>query len=173
MVWVMVGALVFGFAGIGWNLIYLQENSTQSVTRDGNQAVRTCEDLREFILAEEKVSFPLWKSYHRQVMRYAKGLPKAERPAKVTAIAESVTVVLRSDLRIYREMKRLPECLDGEFRSEVQEWIATTKEMIAYLEGRGEIDGNRFDPGEGFWDTSFYDAFYSAAENLISGLQQI
>lgn len=173
MVWVMIGALVLGFAGIGWNVVYLRENTDSSATRDEVSVVRTCDDLRTFILAEEEVSFPLWKSYHRQVVAFAKGLPKSERPAKVGEIAESVTVVLQSDLRIYREMKRLPQCLEGEFRSEIEEWIETTKEMIAYLKGRGEIDGNRFDPEEGFWDTSFYDAFYSAAENLISGLQDV
>jgi hypothetical protein len=70
-------------------------------------------------------------------------------------------------------MKKLPECLDGEFRKEIQEWIVTTEEMIGYLKGESELDGNLFDPSEGFWDTSFYDAFYSAAENLVSGLQDI
>jgi hypothetical protein len=55
----------------------------------------------------------------------------------------------------------------------MEEWITTTEEMIGYLEGESELDGNLFDPSEGFWDTTFYDAFYSAAENLVSGLQDI
>jgi hypothetical protein len=106
-------------------------------------------------------------------MSYAKGLPKSERPAKVIEIAASVTVVLKSDLKIYRQMKKLPECLDSQFRKEMEEWITTTEEMIGYLEGESELEGNLFDPSEGFWDTTFYDAFYSAAENLVSGLQDI
>ncbi len=170
--WFIVVALILGFSGIGWNLVDLRESGSES-KKDGKVAVRTCDDLREFILAEEDISFPLWKKYHREVMSYAKGLPKRERPAKVSEIAASVTVVLKSDLKIYRQMKKLPECLDAQFRKEVEEWITTTEEMIGYLEGESELEGNLFDPSEGFWDTTFYDAFYSAAENLVSGLQDI
>ena len=170
--WVIVVALILGFAGIGWSLIDLKEMN-QNEKNDGKVAVRTCDDLREFITNEEDISYPLWKKYHREVMTYAKGLPKSERPAKVSEIAASVTIVLKSDLKIYRQMKKLPECLDSKFRDEIQEWIASTVEMIGYLEGEEKMDGNLFDPSEGFWDTSFYDAFYSAAENLVSGLQDI
>lgn len=169
MVWVMIGALVLGFSGIGWNLVYLDRN------RESNERVTalTCDDLRAFIVAEEKVSLQLWKKYHREVMAFAEGLPKAERPAKVNEIAMRVSTVLESDLRIYQEMKKLPQCLDPKFREKVQEWISTTKEMISYLAGEGPLAGNYFDPDDGFWDTSFYDAFYSATDNLISGLKDI
>ncbi len=170
--WIIVIALILGLSGIGWNLVDMRRSGSES-KKDGKVAVRTCDDLREFITAEEDISYPLWKKYHREVMSYAKGLPKSERPAKVSEIAASVTVVLKSDLKIYRQMKKLPECLDSEFRKEIQEWIVTTEEMIGYLKGESELDGNLFDPSEGFWDTSFYDAFYSAAESLVSGLQDI
>lgn len=169
MVWVMVGALTLGFTGIGWNLVYLDRNREV----DERVTAQTCDDLRVFIVAEEKVSLPLWKKYHREVMTFAEGLPKAERPAKVKEIAARVSSVLESDLRIYQEMKKLPECLEEKFRDQVQEWISTTKEMISYLAGEGPLAGNYFDPEDGFWDTSFYDAFYSATDNLISGLQEI
>ena len=176
--WIIVIALILGFAGIGWNLVDLRRSGSEARSdtsngSNGKVVVRTCDDLREFITAEEEISYPLWKKYHREVMSYSKGLPKSERPAKVSEIAASVTVVLRSDLRIYRQMKKLPECLDSEFRNEIQEWITTTEEMIGYLKGESELDGNMFDPSEGFWDTSFYDAFFSAAENLVNGLQDI
>jgi hypothetical protein len=170
--WIIVFALILGFAGIGWNLVDIRRSGSEAKS-DGKVTVRTCDDLREFITAEEDISFPLWKKYHREVISYEKGLPKNERPAKVSEIAASVTEVLKSDLKIYQQMKKLPECLDSEFRKEIQEWITTTEEMIGYLKGESELDGNLFDPSEGFWDTTFYDAFYSAAENLVSGLQDI
>lgn len=171
--WVMIGALALGFTGIGWNVLYLKDRQQKSDTPNEQFALRNCDDLRAFIVAEEDLSFELWKKYHRQVIAFDKGLPKSERPAEVKRIAKSVRIVLESDLRIYREMKRLPQCLESEFRTDIQEWIASTREMIDYLNGDGAIEGNYFDPEEGFWDTSFYDAFYSATDNLIEGLEQI
>lgn len=179
--WVIIIALIFGLAGIGWNLVDLRESGiTQSNTQGGTKDSRensatviSCDDLRTFITKEEKASYSLWKKYHRQVMIFAEGLPKNERAAKVSELASSVTVVLESDLRIYRQMKKLPQCLDRKFREQVQEWIDTTREMINYYNGEGELDGDRFDPEEGIWDTSFYDVFYSATDNLITGLQNI
>jgi len=172
-VWVMIGALTLGFTGIGWNVLYLKDEEQNSLRIEEKATPENCDQLRAFIVAEEDVSLQLWKRYHRQVMAFAKGLPKSERPAEVERIAANVRVVLESDLRIYLEMKRLPECLEDKFRSDIQEWITSTKEMIDNLNGEGEIEGNRFDPSEGFWDTSFYDAFYSATDNLIEGFQQI
>jgi hypothetical protein len=172
-VWVMIGALALGFTGIGWNVLYLKDEQQNSLRIEEKATPENCDQLRAFIVAEEDVSLELWKKYHRQVIAFAKGLPKSERPAEVERIAANVRVVLESDLRIYRQMKRLPQCLESKFRSDIQEWITSTKEMIDYLNGEGEIEGNRFDPSEGFWDTSFYDAFYSATDNLIEGFQQI
>ena len=172
-IWVMVVALVLGFSGIGWNVLSLHDRERENRPKNQEVAIVNCDELRSFIVAEEEISFPLWKKYHRQSMAFAKGLPKEERAAEVERIADSVRVVLESDLRIYRQMKKLPECLEEEFRSDIQEWIGTTEEMIAYLKGEGEIEGESFDPTEGFWDTSFYDAFYSATDNLIEGLQEI
>ena len=169
----MVVALVLGFTGIGWNVLSLQDRERENRPKNQEVAIVNCDELRSFIVAEEEISFPLWKRYHRQSMAFAKGLPKEERAAEVERIADSVRVVLESDLRIYRQMKELPECLEEKFRSDIQEWIGTTREMISYLKGEGEIDGERFDPSKGFWDTSFYDAFYSATDNLIEGLQEI
>jgi hypothetical protein len=172
-VWVMVGALVLGFTGIGWNFLYLQSAQRSSDSRSEVVAPRSCDDLRAFIETEEDLSLELWKKYHRQVIAFAKGFPKVERPEKVKEMAASVRVVLESDLRIYRQMKRLPGCLESKFRDEIKEWITSTREMIAYLNGEGELEGELFDPSKGFWDTSFYDAFYSATENLVEGFQEI
>lgn len=169
----MVIALVLGFTGIGWNLLSLQSEQRGNQPRSERLTLQNCDQLRSFIMAEEEVSLPLWKKYHRQSMAFAKGLPQSERAAEVERIANSVRVVLESDLRIYREMKELPECLEEKFRADIQEWISTTREMISYLKGEGEIEGERFDPADGSWDTSFYDAFYSATDNLIEGLQEI
>lgn len=168
MVWVMVIALSLGLTGVGWNLVFIERQQNQS--QDQSTAIRSCDTLREFIVSEEDQSLKLWTRYHRKVIAYSKGLPRDERGAKVSEIAESVTLVLESDLRIYRQMKRLPQCLEPTFRGEVKAWISTTEEMIDYLRGRGKIDGERFDPSKGIWDTTFYDTFYSATDNLISGL---
>lgn len=169
MVWIMVVALVLGAIGIGWSVVRFQDRKPS----EESTAIVTCDDLREYILGEEELSLPLWKEYHKKVIAYSRGLPKSERPAKVREIAASVTLVLKSDLRIYREMRKLPQCLTSEFRSQVDEWTMTTKDMISYLAGSKKIDGESFDPEEGFWDTTFYDAFYSATDNLEEGLTQI
>ncbi len=169
MVWVMVGVIALGTIGIGWSVFRFQD----SKQKESATVAMTCDELREFILAEEELSFGLWKKYHKQVMAYSRGIPKSERPAKVKEIATSVSLVLESDLRIYREMRKLPECLTPEFRSEVREWASTTREMIEYLAGERKVEGEKFDPKNGFWDTSFYDAFYSATDNLVEGITQI
>jgi hypothetical protein len=169
MVWIMVVALVLGAIGIGWSVVRFQDAKPIKES----SAITTCDDLRDYILGEEELSLPLWKKYHKQVIAYSRGLPKAERPAKVREIAASVTLVLKSDLRIYREMKKLPQCLTSEFRAQVEEWTTTTKDMILYLAGRKKIEGEKFDPKDGVWDTTFYDAFYSATDNLEEGLTQV
>lgn len=169
MVWVMVLALVLGSVGIGWSIFRFQDRGQETSISE----VLTCEDLREFILAEEDLSFAIWKKYHKQVISYSNGVKKSERPAMVRKIAASVSLVLQSDLRIYRAMKKQPECLTPDFRNEINEWTSTTREMIEYLAGERAIEGERFDPQKGLWDVSFYDAFYSAAENLTEGLTQI
>ena len=168
-VWVIVVALVLGTIGIGWSVVRFNGAKPQEATT----SVMNCDDLREFILAEEELSLALWKKYHKKVIAYSRGLPKAERPAKVREIAKSVTLVLQSDLRIYRQMRKMPECLTTDFRNEVDEWTTTTRDMIKYLAGEKEIEGELFDPKQGFWDTSFYEEFNSATENLISGLTQV
>lgn len=169
MVWIMVVALVLGAIGIGWSVVRFQESKPVAKSN----AIVTCDDLRDYILGEEELSLPLWKKYHKQVISYSRGLPRAERPAKVKAIAASVTLVLKSDLRIYREMKKLPQCLTSEFRAQINEWTKTTRDMILYLSGEKKIDGEKFNPKDGIWDTTFYDAFYSATDNLEEGLTQI
>jgi hypothetical protein len=55
----------------------------------------------------------------------------------------------------------------------MKEWITSTKETIDYLTKGKEVDGSIFDPEEGFWDTSFYNAFYSATDNLSTGLTNV
>ena len=169
MVWVMVVALVLGSLGIGWSLFRFQdEGSAASISE-----ILTCEDLREFILSEEDLSFVIWKKYHKQVIDYSDGVKRSERPKMVRKIAANISLVLQSDLRIYRAMKKQPECLTSDFRDEVNEWTRTTREMIEYLAGERAVEGERFDPKKGLWDVTFYDAFYSAAENLTEGLTQI
>ncbi len=106
-------------------------------------------------------------------MKYEKGIPKKERPALVRTISSQVLVVLESDLRIYKKMRKQPECLTNDFRSEMQEWIKSTKDTIDYLTKGKEVDGNIFDPDEGFWDSSFYNAFYSATDNLSTALTNV
>lgn len=165
----MVIALVLGSLGIGWSVLRFQDRAEESTSSE----VLTCEDLREFILSEEDLSFAIWKKYHKQVITYSNGGKKSERPEMVRKIAANVSLVLQSDLRIYRAMKKQPECLTPDFRNEISEWTSTTKEMIEYLAGERAIDGERFDPDEGLWDVTFYDAFYSATENLSKGLTQI
>ncbi len=165
----MVVALALGSLGIGWSLKSFQDKANQSASSE----VLTCDDLREFILSEEDLSFAIWKKYHKQVIDYSDGVAKSQRPTMVRKIAANVSLVLQSDLRIYRAMKKQPECLTPDFRGEINEWTRTTKEMIEYLAGERAIEGERFDPDEGIWDVTFYDAFYSAAENLTKGLTQI
>lgn len=169
MIWVMVVALVLGSLGIGWSLLRFQEQAKENASSE----VLTCEDLREFILTEEDLSFAIWKKYHKQVMDYSDGVAKSKRPEMVRKIAANVSLVLQSDLRIYRAMKKQPECLTPDFRNEITEWTSTTKEMIEYLAGERAIEGERFDPEKGLWDVTFYDAFYSATENLSEGLTEI
>ena len=169
MVWVMVVALVLGSLGIGWSLLRFQDQGNSAAKSE----VLTCDDLREFILSEEDLSFAIWKKYHKQVITYSKGVKKSERPEMVRKIAANVSLVLQSDLRIYRAMKKQPECLTPDFRNEINEWTSTTREMIDYLAGKRAMEGERFDPDKGLWDVTFYDAFYSAAENLSKGLTQI
>lgn len=169
MVWVMVAALVLGGLGIGWSTLKFQDQSQER----GTSEILTCDDLRAFIVTEEDLSYPIWKKYHKQVMAYSTGIKKSDRPEAVRKIADNISLVLQSDLRIYRTMKKQPECLTAEFRDQVKEWMSTTREMIEYLAGERAIDGERFDPQDGLWDVTFYDAFYSATENLAEGLTQV
>lgn len=171
MIWVMVIMLIAGASGIGWGVYRFQSKSESSQKKE--IALTTCDQLREFIVKEEETSYQNWKKYHRSVMKYEKGIPKKERPALVRTISSQVLVVLESDLRIYKKMRKQPECLTNDFRSEMQEWIKSTKDTIDYLTKGKEVDGNIFDPDEGFWDSSFYNAFYSATDNLSTALTNV
>jgi hypothetical protein len=160
MIWVMVVLLILGAAGIGWGVYRFDSKETTTATAKKDSMPKDCDELRAYIVAEEEVSYKNWKKYHKSVMKY-------------DTIAKEVTVVLESDLRIYKVMKRLPQCLTNEFRKEMEDWVKSTRETIDYLTKGKEVDGNIFDPEEGFWDTSFYDAFYSATDNLSTGVTNI
>lgn len=173
MIWVMVVLLILGAAGIGWGVYRFDSKETTTSTAKKDSMPKDCDELRAYIVAEEEVSYKNWKKYHKSVMKYDEGVPKKERPELVRTIAKEVTIVLESDLRIYQVMKRLPQCLTNEFRKEMEDWVKSTRETIDYLTKGKEVDGNIFDPEEGFWDTSFYDAFYSATDNLSTGVTNI
>jgi hypothetical protein len=169
MVWLMIVALILGLVGVGWSAFRV----TNIDINDQSQTVLSCDDLRRFIVAEEAIGLKKWTIYHKKVIRYAQDLSQSERVKLVTELASDVTVVLKSDLRIYQEMKISPQCLMISSRDEVDEWIKSTKETIKYLNGEIEIAKGFFDAKKGIWDQSFYDIYYSATDHLLTGLTEV
>ena len=169
MVWLMIIALILGLVGVGWSAFRV----TNIDINDQSQAVLTCDDLRTFIVAEEGVGLRNWTIYHKKVIRYDQGVSKSERVKLVKELAKDVTLVLQSDLLIYKKMKRLPQCLTLSSNDEVDEWIKSTKETIKYLNGEIEIARGFFDAEKGIWDKSFYDIYYSATDYLSTGLTEV
>jgi hypothetical protein len=169
MVWLMIIALILGLVGVGWSAFRV----TNIDINDQSQAVVTCDDLRAFIIAEEAIGLKNWKIYHKKVIQYAQGVGRSERAELVKELARDVTVVLKSDLLIYKEMKRSPQCVTVSSRDELNEWIRSTRETIKYLNGEIEIAKGFFDAEKGIWDQSFYDIYYSATDYLSTGLTEI
>jgi hypothetical protein len=169
MVWLMIISLVFGLIGVGWSAFRVN----QVETIEAKPTPVTCDDLRNLIIAEEEVSFNNWKSFHKKVVRYSQGVSRSERSELVSQIAADVRIVLTSDLLLYKQMRKSPQCLTVQFREEVSDWITETKDMIAAIDGESEPEKPFFNIEEGYWDTSFYDKFYSATDFLVTGLTNI
>lgn len=165
----MIISLVFGLIGVGWSAFRVN----QVVTIKAKPTPVSCDDLRSLIIAEEEVSFENWKRFHKKVVRYSQGVPRGERSNLVSEITADVRVVLASDLLLYQQMRKSPQCLTVQFREEVREWIVETKDMIAAIDGEIEPEKPFFDIDKGYWDTSFYDKFYSATDFLVTGLTNI
>ncbi len=144
-----------------------------------NNPLSPCEELKNFIISEEEVSFNDWKKYRESVVKYEKGVSEKDKPQLIITLARQLVAVLKSDLRIFKNMKNRPECVDPTYYKDIDASIDFTKNTIDFYENGKVLQDTIFNPFKEpefneypqtsgtFWDTEFYKDYESVAKYVI------
>ncbi|MEY3737124.1 MAG: hypothetical protein RLZZ251_840 [Actinomycetota bacterium] len=133
-------------------------------------ATTTCNDVRTFIQSEESAGKSEWQQYRTLVDQLGNlANTSNDRVPLIRQIVTTLVGVLGHDLAIYQQLDQSISCVKLERRSDIPGLVSDTKNTIDFLQGKTAIEGNYFDPSNGFWPADFYSEYLSAVDLLKSG----